>query len=191
MTNEATAPIVPIQYWASALPEDARLMEELWNGLGWERRDGAPRREYYVNPNGRAYTYGRGAGRREYLPRPATPAIMEIWRRCEELCGCPFEVCFLNGYEDGSDQLGWHADDSPEMDPGRPIAIASLGARREIWFRENGAGGGARLALPLASGSVCSMEAGMQSTHQHRIPKAGFVCGPRVSLTFRGWTAGA
>lgn len=191
MSEIATAIAVPIDYTAGALADHERLMDELWNGLAWERRDGAPRREYYVNPNGRAYTYGRGAGRREYLPRPATGAIMEIWRKAEELCGCSFEVCFLNGYEDGSDQLGWHADDSPEMDPARPIAIASLGAKREIWFRENGAGPDERLAVALASGSICAMGAGMQATHQHRIPKAGFVCGPRVSLTFRGWTPGA
>jgi alkylated DNA repair dioxygenase AlkB len=180
---------VPIVYSERAFADPERLMDELWNGLDWERREGAPRREYYVNPNGRAYTYGRGAGRREYMPRPASPAIMEIWLKAEQECGCLFEVCFLNGYEDGSDQLGWHADDSPEMDPARPIAIASFGAKRQIWFRQMG--GSERLELALSSGSLCSMGAGMQSTHQHRIPKAGFVCGPRVSLTFRGWTPGA
>lgn len=162
-------------------------MREIWEGVAWERRGSTPRREYYVNPNGRAYAYGRGEGRRSYDPGPSIPAIDEIWKAAEAACGCSFDVCFLNGYEDGSDQLGWHADDSAEMDPKRPIGIASLGAKREIWFRPIDAKD-ARAVLALDSGSICSMKAGMQSKFYHRIPKAGHVCGPRVSLTFRGWT---
>ena len=37
-----------------------------------------------------------------------------------------FEVCFLNRYHDQSDHLGWHADDSPEMDDSRPIGIVRI-----------------------------------------------------------------
>lgn len=74
------------------------------------------------------------------------------------------------------------------MDDSRPIAIVSLGAEREIWFQR--ADPERRLITPdklrLGNGSLCLMAAGMQDTHQHRIPKAGRVVGPRISLTFRG-----
>jgi alkylated DNA repair dioxygenase AlkB len=95
-----------------------------------------------------------------------------------------FDVVFLNGYKDQSDQLGWHADDSPEMDDNRSIAIISLGAEREIWFRKNGET--LIHKLLLENGSVCLMLPGMQDTHQHRIPKANHAVGKRISLTFRG-----
>ncbi len=43
--------------------------------------------------------------------------------------------------------------------------------------------------LKLGHGSLCLMQPGMQDTHQHRIPKAGFQCGERISLTFRGYVS--
>jgi len=41
--------------------------------------------------------------------------------------------------------------------------------------------------IDLGPGSVFIMHPGMQQTHQHRIPKAGKVVSPRISLTFRGY----
>lgn len=187
--EELSIASIPVDYAPSALPEPARLMDELWTGLDWERRGATPRREYYVDPLGRPYAYGRGEGRRVYEPRASAPAIDAIWRAAEERAGCRFDVCFLNGYEDGSDQLGWHSDDSVEMDPARPIAVASLGAEREIWFRPISRRD-ARARLALEAGSLCVMRPGMQTDFYHRIPKASRPCGPRVSLTFRGWTPG-
>ncbi len=37
------------------------------------------------------------------------------------------------------------------------------------------------------NGSLCLMHAKMQETWQHRIPKASFSCGERISLTYRGY----
>jgi alkylated DNA repair dioxygenase AlkB len=177
---------IPAVYEAEFLKASQSLFEALWTTLEWERRGSTPRREYYVNPKGAPYAYGRGVGRRVYEAREMTAEILTIWRAVEERCGHSFEACFLNGYEDGSDHLGWHADDSPEMDPSRPIAVVSLGATREIWFKSIGAKElGASQAL--GSGSLLIMEPGMQASHWHRIPKSDRPCGPRVSLTFRGW----
>ena len=80
------------------------------------------------------------------------------------------DVCFINGYEDHRDHLGWHADDSPEMDDNRPIVTISLGAERFIWFRENTNIDVIDKVL-LGNGSACIMMPGMQDTHMHRIPK--------------------
>lgn len=102
-----------------------------------------------------------------------------------------FEVCFLNRYLDQSDHLGWHADDSPEMDDARPIAVISLGVEREIWFRPIPVKGEPPQEVSkvrLGHGSLFLMHPGMQETHQHRIPKASSLCGERISLTFRGYT---
>lgn len=176
----------PIKYWPGFVEDPAFVFGVLWNDLEWVHRDQTPRIEYYCNVAGTPYTYGRGAGQRTYEAQPWHPVITAIREGAEKIAGCRFEVCFLNGYRDGSDQLGWHADDSPEMDDERPIAIVSLGARREIYFRPQDD----KLAVEklwLDSGSLCLMLPGMQNTHFHRIPKSSVQnCGPRVSLTFRG-----
>ena len=39
--------------------------------------------------------------------------------------GVAYNVCFLNRYDDQRNHLGWHADDSPEMDHDHPIAVVS------------------------------------------------------------------
>lgn len=180
----------PVAYKAGFLADPSSVFETLWNELEWERRDSTPRREYYCNELPVPYAYRAGPGLREYLPRAWHPSILSIKDSVEKALGTKLEVCFLNGYVDARDHLGWHADKSPEMDPARPIAIVTVGAEREINFRS--------LAAPdeidrlvLGAGSLCVMAAGMQLTHEHRIPKCGFVCEPRVSLTFRGYAAPA
>lgn len=212
-----TAPITYLKGFVAS-PGDA--FARLWAQLAWERRGNTPRREYYANDVPAPYVYGKGAGEREYLPQPWHPDMLAIRAALEARTGATFEVCFLNGYEDQSDHLGWHSDDSPEMDPGRPIAIVSLGAEREIYFRSRppadgkcvACGGSGRYdaagsppcsacngtgkepahpveKLKLENGSLCLMAARMQTSHQHKIPKAGFTCGERISLTFRGYVA--
>lgn len=154
--------------------------------LEWERRGDAPRCEYYCNDFPKDYTYGRGKGQRLYHPRPYHPFITKIRNQLEQHTGTVFEVCFLNRYLNQSDQLGWHADDSPEMDDNRPIGVVSLGVEREIWFQRQDKSEEID-KLKLGHGSLCLMFPGMQDSFFHRIPKAGFQCGERISLTFRGY----
>lgn len=186
---------LPITYEADWIPKHVAdtLFLTLWNELAWVRHDKVPRREYYVNTYGQPYSYGLPEYARTYESQPLVYPLYELLANVQRKCGQTFETMFLNGYENGSDFLGWHSDDSPEMDDNRPIAIVTLGAEREIWFRPrpDKAADPNKTAnvekLKLAHGSLCLMHAGMQDTHQHRIPKAGFECGPRISLTFRGY----
>lgn len=177
----------PVVYLPGFIKNPDALLEALQKDLQWERRGSTPRSEYYINTLGAIpYTYGSGGGVREYQPRPIHPEISLLLPELKAITKANFEVCFLNRYHDQSDHLGWHADNSPEMDDLRPIVIISLGVEREIWFRENLRPEN-RVKLKLGHGSLCVMSAGMQDTHQHRIPKAGFQCGERISLTFRGY----
>jgi alkylated DNA repair dioxygenase AlkB len=200
----------PIRYYPRFINNPDEAFKALWNELEWVRYDKVPRREYYCNDVSRPYKYGLAAYARTYDPQPWHPVILDIKNELEKFTGSKFEVCFLNGYENQSDHLGWHADDSPEMDDERPIAIISLGVEREIWFRPNPSiieesittdwlmstgmtieEARTDLSIPeklkLENGSLCLMLPGMQDTHQHRIPKASFMCGERISLTFRGY----
>lgn len=177
----------PITYQNAFVKSVDQVFEALKNDLQWERRGSTPRSEYYINDLGEVpYVYGKGAGQRTYLPRKTHPEIQKIKDDLRAMTGFEFEVCFLNRYHDQSDHLGWHADDSPEMDDARPIAVVSLGVEREIWFCPKD-DTKTVTKQKLEHGSLCLMAAGMQDTHMHRIPKAGFSCGERISLTFRGY----
>lgn len=208
MDSFTFAPGVPARYYPAFVTDPDAAFASLRDDLAWERRSDAPRCEYYCNDTAAPYLYGRGRGRRLYEPRPYHPAIYAIRAALEALSGATFEVCFLNRYLDQSDHLGWHADDSPEMDDARPIASVSLGVEREILFRAKpgtalaAEGYKKWLALPagtpapshitklkLGHGSLCLMSPGMQDEWQHRIPKASFKCGERISLTFRGYVS--
>ena len=177
----------PIKYIPNFVTDPDQALIRLQTDLDWERRGDTPRSEYYCNDHPNPYQYGKGIGRREYIPRPYTDTIMRIRNQLEAFTGTVFEVCFLNRYHDQKDQLGWHADNSHEMDDTRPIATISLGVEREIWFRAQDKTVEGIEKVKLGHGSVCLMAAGMQDTHFHRIPKAGFLCGERISLTFRGY----
>lgn len=181
-------PEPPITYVHDFVPDPDEALRALRDELTWERRPDAPRGEYYANDNAVPYTYGRGRGQRTYHPRPWHSVMLKLRERIEAHLGCGvLDVCFLNRYENAREHLGWHADDSPEMDDARPIAVVSLGAERPIEFRPIAARTLRPAGFILGHGSLCVMHAGMQDTWEHRIGKASFQCGLRISLTYRGY----
>lgn len=181
------------------------MFDRLWSELNWERRSDAPRREYWTNIFNRDYSYGRGAGLRTYQAQDSHTLINEcaLALMHHPRVSVDYEGCFLNGYEGAHDWLGWHEDDDPGIDHSKAIAIVTLyggegvDTPRSIQFREKlgidpSTGKmtyGDTVDLPLEQGSLCLMPAGFQSTHQHRIPKAGFQSRSRISLTFRSLLA--
>lgn len=181
----------PIEYIPGFITDPDAAFAELLT-LDFERRDTTPRSEYFCSDYPDPYSYGRGRGIRTYSPRPYHPRILSVRADLEKRFGCVLDVCFINRYHDQSDHLGWHADDSPEMDDLRPIITVSLGAVREIWFRpipDKAATGGspATEKLTLEHGSACVMLPHMQESWEHRIPKASSTCGERLSMVYRGY----
>jgi alkylated DNA repair dioxygenase AlkB len=176
---------------------------ELHNNLDWVQRENTPRKEYWTNTLNRSYTYGKREGIRTYAAQPENVLVNRINEMIADVICLPasfqtFEGCFLNLYETGRDALGWHADDDPGINHSRGIAIVTLydevnAKPREIHFREVLFAGsetekavfGPTEKMELTNGSLVIMKAGMQYTHQHKIPKAGFNCRPRISLTYR------
>ena len=156
----------------------------LWNELDWVQMGSTPRREYWSNKYDLPYTYGSGEFARTYLAQPWDDFIKATMEQINKELSIEMDCCFVNGYEHQRQHLGWHADDSPEMNPAQPVVIISLGAEREIWFRRKDDHKNIHKVV-LTHGSMFVMPAGMQQTHDHRIPKAGHVVGPRVSLTYR------
>lgn len=177
----------PVEYVPNFVPPTLNsYYMTLAMDLDWEKRDDAPRKEYYCNDTDTPYTYGRGAGVRTYERKPWKQWILGIRAVLEKQLDYKFDVCFLNMYQDNRDWLGWHSDDSPEMDPARPIVSVSFGQAREIQIRSL-ADKTNTYSYLLESCSAFIMNAGCQQEWEHRIPKAGYVANPRVSLTFRGY----
>lgn len=183
----------PVTYVPRFVTQGADFLFRLsWNSLPWEQREGAPRRECWFNLHGKPYTYGQGEFARTYQAHPLEEIgpnwlVREIMQCLNRDTGASYDCCFVNGYEHGRQHLGWHADDSPEMDLNHPIATVSLGAEREIWFRRKDDSSGQNVEkLMLGNGSAAIMHAGMQRDWQHRIPKSPVAdCGPRISFTYR------
>lgn len=174
----------PVRYLPNLVDDATTVFERLLNELKWLHvGDSTPRKEYYVHDQGLPYTYGTGKFARSYESQESHELIERIRFKLWNATAVEYDVVFLNLYEHERHHLGWHADDSPEMSDEHPIVTVSLGAEREIWFRENGSDNVERLLLQ--NGSAAIMLPGMQDTHQHRIPKSDRVCGPRISLTFR------
>lgn len=90
----------------------------------------------------------------------------------------------LNYYRDGSDAMGMHADDEPELGPEPVIASLSLGAPRRLRFVHR-QGGHAPFNLLLEPGSLLLMSGATQHYWKHGINRTKRPCGARVNLTFR------
>lgn len=181
---------VPVIYKPDYVPNADDMFAALRDELAWYRRGQTPRMEYYCNKHNVPYVYGTGIHAREYHPNPWHPLIESLMEKINADLDTNMDVCFLNRYDSHKDQLGWHADDSPEMDDDRPIVIVSLGSTRDIWFKEQGASNDPQnvTKITLGHGSACIMKPHMQEEWYHRIPKHHVQeCGTRISLTFRGY----
>lgn len=161
------------------------VFEEL-KALDWLQVTDA-RKEYFMSDVPRSYAYGKGEHRRTYHSSPYSPLVDQIRADLNEKFAGGYNVCFLNRYDEQKHQLGWHADDSPEMEKDHAIAVVSFGAEREIWWRPKDHKG----PIPpewrqrLGHGSLFVMPPLFQESYQHRIPRADRAVGVRISLTFR------
>lgn len=155
------------------------------NIVWWERTPA--RYEYFMSEEKLTYKYGSGENARLYESEPFDILVNDIMNNLNEMYNTEYDICFLNRYDNEKMALGWHADDSPEIDIDHPIAVVSIGAEREIWVKEKSYKG----VIPekdrylLKNGSLFIMPAGYQKTHLHKIPKWDKPCGTRISLTFR------
>lgn len=169
---------VPIQIWIDE--------------VDWMRVTETRMEAFMSDPAGLSYTYGKGAGVRQYMSGPYTPRVVKILEEVNAKRGTSLNGCFLNRYDDAHQHLGWHSDDFLEMDHSEPVSVVSFGEAREIWWRsiedvKNTPSGSPTpyKSQVLAPGSLFEMPAGFQFLFQHRIPKGSRKMGPRVSLTFR------
>lgn len=147
----------------------------------WEQKPGIfghmqPRLIAAYGDTGVSYRYSRTT----HPALPWTDTLMEIKNKIEAVRG-KYNYCLLNRYRSGSDSMGWHADNEPEM--GDIIGSLSLGATRKFRIRHNESR--ATRTFEVASGTLIIMAGTMQQFWQHEVPKTKLPVGERINLTFR------
>ena len=182
------------RYWPGFIgPAEAdRLFDRLWRNLDWERREIVlfgrrmmqPRLVAWYGDPGAAYRYSG----QTMQPRPWPRHLRSLREQIEARTGCAFNAVLANGYRDGSDSMGWHSDDEPELGPRPCIASLSLGAERTFLLRPrapDGEGKRPSVRRVLEHGSLLVMRGDSQARYQHALPKTRRQVGRRINLTFR------
>lgn len=135
--------------------------------------------QWFADPS-LTYTWSR----LKMEPQAWTPLLDELRDVVSEACGVRFNSVLANLYRDGSDAMGWHADDEPELGPEPVIASLSLGATRDFQLKHR------TLDLPtqtlaLTHGSLLVMAGTTQACTKHALPRRKRCSEPRINLTFR------
>jgi alkylated DNA repair dioxygenase AlkB len=158
-----------------------RYFVELRDQCAWEQKPGIfghmqPRLIASYGDTGVTYRYS-GV---DNVAIPWTTTLLEIKEKME---GIQVETnyCLLNRYRSGSDSMGWHADDEPEM--GNVIGSLSLGATRKFRIRHNITR--ETQTFLAGNGTLIIMAGTMQQFWQHEVPKTKRNVGERINLTFR------
>jgi alkylated DNA repair dioxygenase AlkB len=160
------------------------LFAALQRGIDWKQEQGRfgrsfPRLTALYADEGVTYTYSGVT----YPSLVWTEELDAVRRRVEAAAGAPFNSVLLNRYRDGSDSIGWHADDEPELGVNPVVPSISLGAERRFLLRHNKSR--RKLEYPLRHGSLLVMAGTLQHHWQHSLPKSTAPVGERINLTFR------
>jgi alkylated DNA repair dioxygenase AlkB len=164
------------------------LFDRLLAGIAWEQH--AVRIQDRVIPQPRlSCWFGDTAHRYSTLahsltPHPFGPLLEKLRARVESITGARFNSMLANLYRDGTDAIGWHADDEPELGLEPVIASISLGAVRRFDMRQRSDHSQTTRIL-LEHGSLLVMSGGTQRFWQHSIARTRGRVGERINLTFR------
>jgi alkylated DNA repair dioxygenase AlkB len=186
--------LVFIPDWLSPAGAD-EYFHRLRDTTAWEqstitiagRAVSIPRLNAWYGDRGMSYRY---SGTR-FEALPWTSEITELRSKVQEtadgFCGSvqfAINSALLNLYRDGSDSVGWHADNEAELGPRPQIASVSLGASRRFVLKHR-RNKEQKMELELTSGSLLLMLGDLQQHWLHAVPKTRKPVGERINITFR------
>ena len=111
------------------------------------------------------------------------PILNELKLDVEKHTFQKYNACLLNYYHDGTEGMGWHADNEKEILPNSSIASLSLGADRKFSFKHKISK--ETVSILLENGSLLEMKGAIQKHWWHALPKSTKIKAPRINLTFR------
>ena len=193
-SNDVPREILPYggsaKYYPSCLGnlKAADVFRSLYSDTPWEtytirmfgKVSEQPRQVAWYGDPGSGYSY---SGLKMNI-RNWTPLILQLKNICQQFAEQEFNSVLLNLYRDGSDKVGWHSDNEPELGYEPTIASLSLGAERRFKFRLR-EDHDVKEEIILPSGSLVVMSGPCQQLWDHEIPKELKIKTPRINLTFR------
>jgi len=124
-----------------------------------------------------------------YQAQPFRAGMLRLFELMQEKVEPRFNACFVNLYRDGSDSIGWHADDEPNLGPSFPeditIASISLGETRRFRMKPQEGVDGETVHFDLAHGDLLLMHGATQRDWVHCITKTKKPVRARMNFTFR------
>lgn len=168
-------------------PNTKNWKNKILGSLSWEqplvqvygKKYLVPRKTAFLAEKGVSYSYSgiihRGIGWPEWF----RPLLNDI----NYACSTNFNGCLFNLYRNGSDKMGWHSDDEPELKESCSIASFSLGSTRDFFFRHKIKN--IKHHLSLSEGDLLIMYPNCQRDWIHSLPARNRVLESRINLTFR------
>lgn len=169
-------------------PTDANFyFKELWHQTPWQndvvtmfgKTITTGRKMAWYSDQLKPYTYSK----QSHQALPFTEQLHQLRLKIEQYTGASYNACLLNLYQNGTQSMGWHQDNEPEISAQSSIASLSLGAVRPFQFRQIQSG--ETIKLMLHHGSLLNMFGETQLFWKHQLPKALKIKNPRINLTFR------
>ena len=185
--------LLVIPNWLSRHESDD-LVTELLNGLDWSqgairlfgRQIDEPRFTTWCGDV--PYTYSN----RELRPRPWPINLVNIRDALDHLLtryGIQtrqgLNHCLLNYYRSGSDSMGWHRDNEPELGRHPVVTSLSLGEPRRFRLKSRISKEIPPLTFNLGHGDLLVMYGMTQVYWEHALVKTKKIVGGRMNLTFR------
>ncbi|MEH0156082.1 alpha-ketoglutarate-dependent dioxygenase AlkB [Limibacter armeniacum] len=169
--------------------EADQLYQLLENEIEWEQEELKIFGKWYKVPRKTAWYADKGV-RYKYSgvvhePIPWTAGLLEMKAKIEAYTGHSFNSVLLNWYRNGSDKMGWHADNESELGENPIIASLSFGETRRFDLRYQADKTEPKVQLHLAHGSLLIMGGTTQHFWQHQIPVQKKIEKGRINLTFR------
>lgn len=140
----------------------------------------APRFSAWYGDEGKSYGYSG----LKLQANPWNEGLLSIKNEIEKIYPAKYNSVLLNWYRKGSDYMGWHTDDEPELGRNPIIASVNFGAERRFLFRKKNQPR-EKIEIILQNGSLLIMSGEIQHYWQHALPKSAKVAGHRINLTFR------
>ena len=185
--------VLVVSNWLSRQGSDD-LAIELLNSLDWSqgairlfgRTINEPRLTTWCGDI--PYTYSN----RELLPRPWPTSLANIRDALHHLLAhheiqtqYGLNHCLLNYYRSGTDSMGWHRDNEPELGKHPVVASLSLGEPRRFRLKSRISKAISPLTFDLGHGDLLVMYGTTQVYWEHALVKTKKIVDGRMNLTFR------
>ena len=164
-----------IHYITDLVENHQEWFEYLKNNMQWNKQF----QSRHTITFGASYHYQQKTRRDRPMPEFLGPLCKNIETAFHFLPN----NCLINSYPTGNHYISFHSDQDMEMKDRTGVVIISLGAMREMAFR-NITNPAIKHYYPLAPGSAIFMTDQMQLEWQHGIPRQQDA-GHRISLSFR------